>query len=89
MFHEILDDYVMDVKNLFNMFNIDKTPQQIKAMADGTEIPDVSNNSVDNDAELEDDDETFSAEEESDVSKANADDVEVSEIDDLIKTWNK
>ena len=89
MFHEILDDYVMDVKNLFNMFNIDKTPQQIKAMADGTEIPDVSNNSVDNDAELEDDDETFSAEEESDVSKANADDVEVSEIDDLIKIWNK
>jgi len=87
MFHDILDDYTMDVKNLFAEYNINKTPAQIKQEAESGEVPEVDTENTD-DADIEDDDETFGSDELDNVSKANADNIAISDIDSAMAGWD-
>ena len=86
MFHDILDSYTMDVKNLFAEYNINKTPAQIKQEAESDEIPEVDDTEVD--ADLEDDEEVFGSDELDNVSKANADNIAISDIDSAMAGWD-
>lgn len=89
MFHAILDDYDMDVKGLFDEYNINKTPKQIKDILDGVNIPDSEEVADEaNDVDLEDDDTTFSDADLGDVSKASTDDLDHTAVDDIMKGWN-
>ena len=92
MFHDILDYYIMDVNGLFAAYNLDKTPKEIKAELDGTGTAApkaaTATAAADNaDDDIEDDDIMFGADDVDGVSKANADDLSVDEIDSIMSSW--
>ena len=90
MFHDILDNYSMDVKALFAEYNLDKTPKQIKDKLDGVAIPDAEEVADEADGyELEDDDTTFSDADLGEVSQASTDDLTHDAVDDIMKDWGK
>ena len=90
MFHDILDDYVMDVKGLYADYNIDKTPQQIKAeLENPTAAPaedEITNNSS-AETDIEDDDVMFGEDDLSSISKASTDEVGAADIDSIMSNW--
>ena len=88
MFHDILDDYVMDVKNLFSAYNLTKTPKDIKAELDGTAAPKTTTTTDDTEDEVEDDDVMFSADDVGGVSKASTDDLGIDDVDSIMSSWN-
>ena len=94
MFHDILDSYVMDVNGLFAAYNLDKTPKEIKAELDGTgtvtpkaATATAAADNTNTDDDIEDDDIMFGAHDIDGVSKANADDLSVDEIDSIMSSW--
>ena len=89
MFHDILDNYVMDVNGLFNSYNLNKTPQEIKAeLKNGGTATSGQSAVNNNDYDQEDDTDNFSDEETSSVSKANADDLGADNIEAIMNSWN-
>lgn len=92
MFHDILDSYAMDIKGLFAAYNLDKTPKEIKAELDGTGTAApkaaTATAAADNaDDDIEDDDIMFGADDIDGVSKANADDLSIDEVDSIMSSW--
>ena len=91
MFHDILDSYIMDVNGLFAAYNLDKTPKEIKTELDGTgtATPKAATAAATDNADddIEDDDIMFGADDIDGVSKANADDLSVNEIDSIMSSW--
>ena len=90
MFHDILNTYVMDVKGLFDEYNLDKDPDEImKALnnpkaAQAQKPTQQQANAADD--EQEDDDGLFSSDELNDVSSANAGGTDV-DIDAIMSQW--
>ena len=89
MFHDILDTYIMDVKGLFNNYNIDKTPQEIKhQLENGADDEyDADADQATNNTEVEDDTDNFSDSDMGEVSQADTSDI--SDIDALMKGWGQ
>ena len=91
MFHDILDDYIMDVKGLFAAYNLDKTPKEIKAELENggsTSSHQTTSNDGFDIADQEDDTDNFSDEETSSVSKANTDDLNADYVEDIMNSWD-
>lgn len=87
MFHDILDDYVMDVQGLFNAYNLNKTPEEIEAELNGKGTAKGSSATAP-ETEQEDDDEMFGDADLGTVSKATVDDIGRGEVDDIMSSWN-
>jgi hypothetical protein len=87
MFHDILDDYVMDVQGLFNAYNLNKTPEEIEAELNGRGTAKGSSTAAP-ETEQEDDDEMFGDADLGTVSKATVDDIGRGEVDDIMSSWN-
>ena len=87
MFHDILDSYIMDVKGLFNAYNLDKTPKEIKAELDGTAAPKADTVADSTEDEIEDDDVMFGADDIGGVSKASTDDLSKDDVDSIMGSW--
>ena len=90
MFHDILDDYIMDVKNLFAAYNLDKKPQDIQAELNnpGSATASASANASSSAADdIEDDDEMFGDDDISSVSKANSSNIDLEDIESILDTW--
>jgi len=86
MFHDILDDYVMDVQGLFNAYNIDKTPEEIEAIRNGKATASKAPSAAP-EAEQEDDDEMFTADELGSVSSASSDELSKDDVDSILNSW--
>lgn len=88
MFHDILDSYIMDVKGLFDAYNLDKSPKEIKAELDGQAPVTAGSTTSGDEDEIEDDDVMFSDTDVSSVSKANTDDLSTDDVDSIMSSWN-
>lgn len=91
MFHDILDHYIMDVNSLFDSYNLNKTPKEIKTELENggsTSSHQTTSNDGFDIADQEDDTDNFSDEETSSVSKANVGDLSADNIEDIMKSWN-
>ena len=87
MFHRILDSFVLDTKNLYADYNLDKTPETIKKELNG-EIKPTTDAKEAEPEEAEDDDELFNDDDLGSVSKpVSGGEVSGKEIDDIMKDW--
>lgn len=87
MFHRILDSFVLDTKNLYADYNLDKTPETIKKELNG-EIKPTTDAKEAEPEETEDDDELFNDDDLGSVSKpVSGGEVSGKEIDDIMKDW--
>lgn len=93
MFHDILDDYIMDVKGLFAAYNLDKKPQDIQAELNNPGSGAAAGADTDTNSpaadDIEDDDEMFGDDDIGSVSKANSSDLDTDEVDQIMAAWEQ